>query len=226
MAAATDTKTSKVIKLTKQLTLSFAPSPLTTVSIIGTAGRKEDGAKMTPELFEEMCKVAYNVIVLRWKLSPKTVCLVSGGAAWADHVAVSLFQRGMRGSVCGGLTLHLPCAFDGKTNQAVDTGSLDWRSNPGRVMNEYHKHFTSTVKWDTLSDIPKVEALGAIIKIHNGFHKRNTHVAASKYLIAFTWGTSADTPKDGGTLHTWNLARSANRLHIPLTTLLPIANTA
>jgi hypothetical protein len=53
-------------------------------------------AKMTA-LFGLMCESALKAIAADWKLAPETVRLVSGGSAWADHVAVRLYLD----SVCG-----------------------------------------------------------------------------------------------------------------------------
>ena len=62
---------------------------MVTVSIIGTAGRKSDGSKLNPKIFVDMVKTALDTIKNVWKL--EDVELVSGGAAYADHVAVKLF---------------------------------------------------------------------------------------------------------------------------------------
>ncbi len=63
-----------------------------------------------------MMTAAENTITDTWNLSKSQVCLVSGGSAWADHIAVRLFLNSIGG--CGveedildgyaGLKLHLP----------------------------------------------------------------------------------------------------------------------
>lgn len=58
-------------------------SSLTTVSIIGSAGRKGDAAKMTKDLYWKMVEKAELVILNELKLDSGRVHLVSGGAAWA-----------------------------------------------------------------------------------------------------------------------------------------------
>ena len=67
------------------------------VGIIGTAGRKEDGVRLTEGDYR------YLVEYIGKAVKPNDV-LISGGAAWADHVAVQLFLDGK----AGGLVLHLP----------------------------------------------------------------------------------------------------------------------
>jgi hypothetical protein len=64
-----------------------------TVSIIGTAGGKETGV-LTPKLFDQMVDRARFIITKDWGLDPENVILVSGGAAWSDHVAVELYLQG------------------------------------------------------------------------------------------------------------------------------------
>jgi len=56
---------------------------MTTVSIIGTAGRKGDGKLLTSSVFTAMIREAERIITETWKLSWDRVHLVSGAAAWA-----------------------------------------------------------------------------------------------------------------------------------------------
>ena len=59
-----------------------------------------------------------------------------------------------------------------------------------------------------------VETVGAKLFAHNGFHERNSHVATSDYLLAFTWG-SGDVPMEGGTMDTWKKSRG-RKCHVSL----------
>lgn len=61
-------------------------SPLVSVAIIGTAGRKGMATKMSRSLFMDMRKAANDIILNDFKLSPGNVRLVSGGAAWSGTV--------------------------------------------------------------------------------------------------------------------------------------------
>jgi len=103
----------------------FYPPQKMKIAVIGTAGRNEDGQKLSKEKFFEM-------VALVSKLKDaKEATLVSGGAAWADHIAVVVFLLGN----CKSLSLHLPCAWDVLREQYADTGEFDWRTNPGGTAN-------------------------------------------------------------------------------------------
>ena len=63
--------------------IAIVMSKLVKVSIVGTAGRKEDGKKMTKELYHLMYEKAKDVIINEFKLQLCQCHVVSGGAAWA-----------------------------------------------------------------------------------------------------------------------------------------------
>ena len=67
----------------KQTLLKKPPVTVTTVGIIGSAGRKEDCKKMTKDIFYKMVEKAEKVITEDFRLDLSKVHLVSGGAAWA-----------------------------------------------------------------------------------------------------------------------------------------------
>lgn len=187
---------------------------LKTVSIIGSAGRNDDGPLMSKGLFDAMVKDALRIIKDDFKLTPQEVCLVSGGAAWADHVAVALFLGGFG---FASLKLCLPCKW--VESQHLDTGVDDWKTNPGRSANAYHRAFSKKLGKDTLFDIELAQQLGAVLVEGKGFHERNTDVAKSDFLIAFTFGLNGK-PKVGGTLDTWQKAApSTRKVHVSLATL-------
>lgn len=56
---------------------------VTTVGIIGSAGRKADAKKMTKDIFYAMMSKAEEVIKKHFRLDLRRVRLISGGAAWA-----------------------------------------------------------------------------------------------------------------------------------------------
>ena len=56
------------------------------VSIVGSAGRKEDGKRMTKELYHLMYDKAKDVIEKKFKLELPQCHIVSGGAAWAGSI--------------------------------------------------------------------------------------------------------------------------------------------
>ena len=63
--------------------MSFLPTALVTVGIIGSAGRRGDAKKMTKAIFDGMVAKTEEVIRNHFKLDLSKVHLVSGGAAWA-----------------------------------------------------------------------------------------------------------------------------------------------
>jgi hypothetical protein len=62
------------------------------VSIIGTEGGRGAAEKMSQSMFQSMCQRASSIIELQFGLHRSNVILVSGGAAWSDHVAVQLYM--------------------------------------------------------------------------------------------------------------------------------------
>jgi hypothetical protein len=160
-----------------------------TLAIIGTADKSRC---LTKQDFVRMYNHAKDYVK-----SHHVTALVSGGAGWSDHVAVKLFLRKKVTS----LTLCLPCDFDTTTKQYVDTGSDDWKTNPGRLANRYHQYFTVKRERSSLEEIAKAITKGAIIKVYKGFHKRNDIVAKENdLLIAYGLG---DEP-EGGTKYTFD----------------------
>ena len=121
--------------------------------------------------------------------------LVSGGAAWADHIAVELYLKGLAPN----LTLYLPCSFE--NGKYKDTGVFDFKTNPGGTLNYYHSLFSKKIGRNSLDDISRAIQKGAKIEIKEGFFARNSSVAKSDCLLAFTFGDGPDV-KPGGSLDT------------------------
>lgn len=113
------------------------------VAIIGTAGRNPNNV-LTPELFSKMSARVLRIME-ESGITHDRITLVSGGAAWADHVAVDLWNMGSFHSC----KLHFPAAWI--TGQGYeDTKSNDWRRNPGRSANQYHMSFSKAMGRSTL----------------------------------------------------------------------------
>ena len=183
------------------------------VSIIGTAGKRDDAPRMSLSLYKKMVRTAESWIKGRVD-SWRQVHLVSGGAAWADHVAISLYKLHPEAR----LTLHLPCPWDHAHQKFLDSGERDFKLNPGGTSNFYHREFSDKVGSDTLRGIHEVVSSGApevTIVEGKGLFERNAKVAKSEVILAFTFGVG-DTPKDGGTRYTWDLASHAERVHFSL----------
>lgn len=163
-----------------------------TLGIIGTAGRGEDGQKLTKDSWDRMIVVANEAIV-----RTKPDCLVSGGAAWSDHLAVQLY---MDWSNFIGLKLFFPVKFNGR----FDEEELTVPFNCGNVLNQYHREFSKVIGMDTFEQIQSVLDRGVECSSGKGFHGRNTQIANnSTDLLAFTFG-NGENLKDGGTKDTWD----------------------
>jgi hypothetical protein len=166
------------------------PKSIIKVSIIGTAGRGDSKQGLTKELYAKMVRCADDLIQKILKDVPKDseVHLVSGGAAWSDHIAVSLFLSNDPNYKL--LTLHLPCPLIFRNGEHVyhDNGLSDWRANPARSSNRYHKEFSAEIGRNSLRELHDATIGGANVHVHNGFFMRNSEIARSDVLIAFTWG--------------------------------------
>lgn len=170
------------------------------IAIIGTAGRGRQA--MTRELWDWMVDSA------KYKV-PEGSHVVSGGAAWADHLAVELMLIGHAGQ----LTLHLPAPFE--------KCFIGPHGSAGSVANFYHGHFSQVIRRRSLSDIEKVLGMAGVTMTHepvsrdtSAMFNRNEKVARCEKLLAYTFGRCG-VPADGGTKNTWNKCRGI-RTHIEL----------
>ena len=181
---------------------------MNTVSIIGTSGR---AGNITKELYIKM--ISATIIYLK-SLSLNSIILVSGGAAFSDHIAVHIYlYKDTYNLNIIGLRLDLPCKFDMSTCKFEDTDNSDWKANPEKVSNYYHDKFNNVTNDNSYDELCKVINMEAEIHIHKEFHSRNQYVAKSDYMLAFTFGKNC--PEDGGTKHTWDLCKG-KKFHISL----------
>ena len=174
-------------------------------AIIGTAGRDKT-KPMTKELWQWMLEDAKSRV-------SSSEHLVSGGAAWADHLAVALFLEGKVEK----LTLHLPAPFIKLRFKGVYGSS-------GNAANYYHQNFSSAIGENTLRQISDCFALeGCDFTVepeapgYKGMFSRNAKVATADTLFAYTFGQS-DVPADGGTKHTWDKCKGI-KYHVTLPTI-------
>ena len=172
------------------------------VGIIGTAGRKEAAAHLNYEVYFRMLEDARRR-VQEIQPDPQALELVSGGAAWADHLAVLLFLQG----VARKLTLFLPTALTSTGFYVERPGR--WQENPGGTANYYHRQFTTKIRaaqpgstWASHLDLQALPGrAGVTLDIGTGFLERNTTLAryvGTDHLLAYTLGLG-DEPADGGT---------------------------
>jgi len=169
-----------------------------TITIAGTAGRKEDGPKLNKSLYSAMCLKTLEIIDSLYLDSESKITLVSGGAAWADHIAVLLFLK-----YPGKLNLDLCLPTNIESEAYFDDGSIDWVKNPGRTCNCYHRKFGLAVDRRPIRDINKAIELGAKAQVFDGFYARNATMAQSDMVIALTFGNNV--VKNGGTKHMTDL---------------------
>lgn len=166
-----------------------------TLAIIGTAGRKRDADRLNRLSWATMQRAANAVIKLE-----SVTQLVSGGAAWADHVAVALCRH----ESISRTTLFMP----------GDQSAID-------ISRYYHGRFSKTLGISSLQDIYDAEYDGHIATVCNGsFFERNLKVAKSAdVFIAMTFGHGCRV-KDGGTSHTVRamLSRGISGYHLDLNT--------
>lgn len=186
------------------------------MAIIGTAGRDKE-KPMTAALWEAMVKDA------RARVTPADT-LISGGAAWADHLAVRLF---LDGSV-GHLVLHLPAPLENDAYLGPE------RNSSGSAANYYHGLFKRITGVDGLQEIDTAIARGATVTCepvapgYGAMHARNRKVAqGSNAMLAYTFCADG-TPADGGTKGTWDQSPlvGAQKVHVDLGALVaPAAMT-
>lgn len=176
------------------------------IAIIGTAGRDKN-FPMSAKHWDFMCNM------VKAEVEPDDH-LISGGAAWADHVAVWAFRMGFVHS----LSLHLPARlWHGKYEGDFGTS--------GGAANYYHEKFSLTMGGGSLDTLAQIEnciergvpfTIQPTAKGYAAMSARNKLVAAEcDHLMAFTFGRG-DVPADGGTKMTWDMASHAERLHFSL----------
>mgnify|MGYP000879350174 FL=1 len=166
------------------------------IAIIGTAGRDDDGINLREQSFGEMFLVVNKIT--RTLSEGKPFNLVSGGAAWADHLAVFSFILGYPEK----LFLELPCELTAE-GKFIDTGERDFRTNPGGTSNHYHELFSKKVRFDSFSQLRSAaKKPNCIITAGGGFFERNSSIAnKADHCIALTFGNGPEL-KDGGTMDT------------------------
>lgn len=182
------------------------------LAIIGTAGRDKT-APMTAGLWQAM------LADVRVRVRPGDT-LVSGGAAWADHLAVAMFLEGR----VAALELFLPAPLDLQARTFV--GSPTGRGS-AEAANFYHARFKELAGVEGLAQLAQACARGAALHSqpprpgYAGMFARNALVASSSTeVLAYTWGPHRE-PADGGTADTWRkfAARGLPREHVSLHTL-------
>jgi len=182
------------------------------LGVIGTAGR-DKAAPLNLALWNAMCED------FKLRLRPGDH-LVSGGAAWADHLSVHAYLQGW----CKALTLYLPAPF------SPEHGFIQQFSGNARTAasaaNYYHQCFKQKTGVDGIAQIAQAIEQGATVHSepfgqgYGAMFARNKKVAKKvSAVVAYTFG-SGERPADGGTNDTWNQIESADKVHVPLYSLI------
>ncbi len=164
---------------------------MSTLGIIGTAGRSADASRLTKSHWRMMCCIGQTICVTN-----RVDHLVSGGSAYADHVAVQLYLDG----VVKHLSLYLPAAF--QVGEEAVGGVTSFEHNViGNRLNDLHDAFLRVTEIDPFEQLEQAVERGAKVTVNpGGFKARNTQVAeASDTLLAFTFGPIGN---EGGTADT------------------------
>jgi len=165
------------------------------LAIIGTAGRKDDYAKLNKENWLEVKKLVRNFI-----RENKITQVISGGAAFADHLAVNLYNA----KIVENLTLCLPAEFNLSNKKFKENGF----KSSGSIANYYHRRFSEKIYDNEEASLNQIyEAIqgGCEAISWSNFWDRNAQVAnLSTMILAITFG-NGNIVKDGGTAHTCKL---------------------
>lgn len=193
------------------------PKPIVKIGIIGTALRVQEEFRLVlgfgaSVIWQQMLQSVENQL-RQWNLQPDQVHLISGGAAWSDHVAVRLFIRyHEQGRPFHGLTLYLPANWTGQ--------GYDPNQRTAFTSNFYHQQMSEALFINSLQEIETARKYGATLISGSDFGVRNRKIAAnSEFLIAFTWDVKQGRPGSNGTLQTWSMCRhisEARKRLIPL----------
>ena len=180
------------------------------LAVVGSAGRGDDARLINGELYAQMAAALKQVMVQVGPVSH----LVSGGAAFADHLAVGFFLR----DLVPGLSLHLPAFYSRSARQYVEP----YAKSSGSISNYWHREFSRKCGGNSLNSISEaLSKQGASHKTYMGFDLRNTGIAEeADAIVAFTFGVNASV-KHGGSWDTMKqaMARSIPTFHVTLKTM-------
>ena len=201
------------------------------LAVIGTAGRKEDANFLAHSHYVRMCEATVSLLT-HLNTDAKSIKVFSGGAAWADHIVVTLALQDI--FLPENVTLYLPAEI----TQEGYIDSPESSSKTADTANYYHGAFSKKVGYNTLYQILELGRRGAtLIPVKGGFHARNTYVAKAVspngLLLACTFGsqTTIQTPwsikrfqsttladqaglKPGGSADCWNKCQAKEKWHL------------
>lgn len=154
-----------------------------TFSIIGTSGGKRDISKLSLFKFKAMCLVAEELLLQFEKNNYPISHVITGGNAWADHVAVKLFLE----KKVPHLRLFVPVQWH--SGEYMITQAAGAYKNAGEILNYHHRRFSKIVGFSSLYDINSAIREGAeLIYVSRGFHACSALIAKSDFLLTMTYG--------------------------------------
>jgi hypothetical protein len=164
------------------------------LAIIGSAGRRDDAFRITSALY----RAAYEKVEGLISALGSVDTLVSGGAAFADHLAVHLFLKGRVPS----LRLYLPAHYSLATGRYVEP----YRKCPGSITNHWHREFSRKCGGDSLNALRRaILDSGCHSEVRFGFDARNAGIADNADgVVALTFGAGAEL-KPGGSANTMGI---------------------
>lgn len=173
---------------------------MVTISIIGSSGSK--GMDIFNNFNDIYSRVADKIEEIYNE--NEDITIVSGGSSGIDHIAVMIcLKYDLK------LKLYLPCEFN--DDKFYDNGNYNYRYNNGKLLNKLHSDFSKIIGKNTLEQIKKVLKIKEnSYEVYEGFLNRNKYVAKSDIIIAATKNSTID----GGTGHTYNLAKTKNKIHL------------
>jgi len=197
------------------------------IAIIGTAGRGESINFLNKEKYLSLLKTLDECITyeMETRINEDSFTLVSGGAAWMDHLAIDLFM--MYNDIYSyfpnkihninkpvKLILHLPEKFN------FDTCIFE-ETKTGKIANYYHYIFSKIMGNSSFHDLSHVLTEdNCTYTTSNNFFVRNKLIAneLEKDDMVFALTIGKNEPIDGGTKHTWDLISDEiiDKVHISI----------
>jgi hypothetical protein len=184
------------------------------VAVVGTAGRNPV-EPLTFDSFGRMMTLA-EAAIQNFGFELKDCILVSGGAPWADHVAVSLFLEGK----VAGLHLCLPGELFERNDLTTSIRAVDGSTRTdASTLCMYHRKFTEITGIDGFAQIRQALERGAVVDSYDGFFARNAAIAEScDYMVALhTCLYHPTKQKRGGTRNVFMQAKDKPQIYIPFT---------
>lgn len=166
------------------------------VAIVGTAGRKGSIDYLSKEIYLKAKQLSLESILevgKRMNIPLHEMTLLCGGAAWMDHLNITLWKtQGVRFEE---LQLHLPAPLDMDQSRFVEDPHKG-RLCPGRISNYYHYGFAEKLGAAQNATLKSICDLSTQVptSYYDGFHARNLALGRCDLLIALTLPSNPSIP--------------------------------